>query len=294
MPMNQLKQQNNTYNINNGMQLDANKIAMNPFLAKRPKSLSQMKRERNLMPPPPPLPVATSIDTRFNSLKTNNARKTPQFYSLRLNKCRRHQSMANSAYASGGNGGIGTAAQQKLLVINNTGLPIQSYLPASKFNQTDLGATTLEKLRYNQQQQPLYENLVNSTMEQNVDVMQTTFDEYHRDVNDANSIYRSDSGISNSSYELTPVPAPRNNPRNCQSAPVYMNLPKYASLCGGGTSKYGVLSNKSVGYATTAFNYEVCFAFLLIFFSSSSRHHQIHFPFSHHKHTSTTFCFVNY
>lgn len=263
----------------NSMTLNSNttQMPLNPFLAKRPKSLSQMKRERNLMPAPPPLPITThrrstinetNIDdknTKFNSLKMINARKTPQFYSLRLNKCKRHQSLANATTYGG--------MQQKLLVINtNATLPHlrkqqQQHHHSNKLIHTETG--TLEKInRFSQQQQPLYENLVNSTLEQNDNVISnvmTTFDEYSRDLNDANSIYRSDSGISNSSYELTPVPAPRNNPRNCQSVPVYMNLPKYASICGT-NSKYrndcaAVLANKNLGYATTAFNYEVCLAF---------------------------------
>lgn len=252
----------------------------NPFLAKRPKSLNQPVK-RNLArptpppPPPPPLPPqpssssssshtvsfsslsmprtksiamhCTTGDKKFNSLKSSSVRKAPQFYSLRLNKCRRHQALTNPTYNT----------QQKLLVINNASLP---YLQSSKIlhhsDSEPESTSVFRKLTFNQQ--PLYENLVNASLEQGGT---TVLDEFYCEGNDANSIYRSDSGISNSSYELTPVPAPRNNPRNCQSAPVYMNLPKYASVCGT-NSKYRnensiVTPNSKLGFATTAFNYEV-------------------------------------
>lgn len=255
---------------------------VNPFLAKRPKSLNQLKRNtaRPIPPPPPPPPSSSSSvafsslsmprtksiamhcttdDKKFNSLKSSDARKAPQFYSLRLNKCRRHQALTNPAY---------NTTQQKLLVINNSTLP---YLRSTKSHHSadsDQESTSmLRKIKFSQQ--PLYENLVNASLEQGQNILPTTtvLDEFYCEANDANSIYRSDSGISNSSYELTPVPAPRNNPRNCQSAPVYMNLPKYAAICGP-NSKYrtenGIITpNSKMGFATTAFNYEVC-AFLTL------------------------------
>lgn len=250
--------------------------AMNPFLAKRPKSLNHVINKRhNLMrptpPPPPPPPPSVSYsmprtksiamhytmatDKKFNSLKSMSARKAPQFYSLRLNKCRRHQALTNPNYNT----------QQKLLVINNASVP---YLQSTKSHHSDSepdATSMLRTMKFNQQ--PLYENLVNASLEHGDAILAPTtiLDEFYCDANDANSIYRSDSGISNSSYELTPVPAPRNNPRNCQSAPVYMNLPKYASICGT-NSKYRtensiVTPNSKLGFATTAFNYEVCVLF---------------------------------
>lgn len=269
--------------------------AMNPFLAKRPKSLNHVINKRNLTrpipPPPPPPPSSASsqavsfstlsmprtksiamhcstADKKFNSLKSMSARKAPQFYSLRLNKCRRHQALTNPNYNT----------QQKLLVINNASLP---YLQSMKSHHSDSEqdtASMLRRIKFNQQ--PLYENLVNASLEHGDAILAptTVLDEYYCDANDANSIYRSDSGISNSSYELTPVPAPRNNPRNCQSAPVYMNLPKYAAVCGT-NSKYRtentiVTPNSKLGFATTAFNYEVCvcfFCFLLTLFSNAGQ-----------------------
>lgn len=265
--------------LNDSLKSTASAMMPNPFLAKRPKSLNHCRRDRPLIvrpapsspppPPPPALPASAphpyntltlpysrsmamhcTMDKKFNSLKTSTARKKPEFYSLRVSKCRRHHSLANPTYDM----------QQKLLVINNTLLPY-----AKRFNQAtatanhsdseheqhkhhhQLQSPAIRHSRFNCQ--PLYENLVNSV--HNVDPnVASAYDEYYCDANDANSMYRSDSGISNSSFELTPIPAPRNNPRNCQSAPVYVNLPKYVAN--------SALLNKKHGAITTAFNYEVC------------------------------------
>lgn len=276
--------------LNDSLKSTASTMAPNPFLAKRTKSLNQ-RRDRPLVvrpapssppPPPPPLPASLPVsaphpytaltmpysrsvtmhcpmDKKFNSLKTSTTRKKPEFYSLRVSKCRRHHSPANPTYD----------VQQKLLVINNALLP---YATSKRFNQTETNYSDLEQDHQNRQQQspairnmrfnrqPLYENLVNSSLEhRGGDTgdpnLATSLDEYYCDITDANSIYRSDSGISNSSFELTPIPAPRNNPRNCQSAPVYVNLPKYVAN--------NALFNKKHGTITTAFNYEVCSNFSL-------------------------------
>lgn len=284
--------------IENGSSIKSTAIttaAQNPFLAKRSKPLNHLRYDRHFRPPPPPppsqqtqeiltalsIPNARSLamhctmDKKFNSLKSISARKTPQFYSLRLNKCKRHQSLANPTYD----------IQQKLLVINNTTLPYsskqlnqknastiqgQAHHSDSEHEPHSLSPAIRKPIRFNQQQQPLYENLLNSALEHNKNgsiAISTNFDEFYCDANDANSIYRSDSGISNSSYELTPRPAPRNNPRNCQSAPVYVNLPKYTTFHSG--NRINSTSNKKIGCvstATTAFNYEVCFHFLFSVF----------------------------
>lgn len=306
-------------------------LQMNPFLAKRPKSVNhtvkrsltrptQLKPASPPPPPPPPslhqlqqlqqqqhhqqfstlsMPRSGQIDTtiaaksiamhcamadkKFNSLKAMHARKTPQFYSLRLNKCRRHQAHTNPNIcgAAAAAAAAATAVQQKLLVINNSSMNpyLQTKLHHSDSEQDTGGggggssaSTSMLRKKFNHQhQQPLYENLVNASLEhaENGGILAAPHtvnaEEFFSDANDANSIYRSDSGISNSSYELTPVPAPRNNPRNCQSAPVYMNLPKYASVCGtnskyridNGGSSIIVTPNTKIGFAT-AFNYEVC------------------------------------
>lgn len=269
--------------LNNSIKHTAPTMVPNPFLAKRPKSLNQ-RRERPLIvrpapsspPPPPPLlpaslPVSTlhpytaltmpysrsgtmhrPMDKKFNSLKTSGTRKKPEFFSLRVSKCRRHHSPANPTYD----------VQQKLLVINNAMLS-----SSKRFNQIETNYSDSEHDHQNQQQkspairntrfnqQPLYENLVNASLEHRGGDTgnprhSISLDEYYCDITDANSMYRSDSGISNSSFELTPIPAPRNNPRNCQSAPVYVNLPKYVFN--------NAVFNKKHGTFTTAFNYEVC------------------------------------
>lgn len=224
-------------------------LPFNPFLVKNIKS----DRKSNV------------VEKKFNSLKSIGIKKSPQFYSMRVNKCRRHHSFANDP-------------QQLLIVNNNHSMP---YLPQnSKLKNFD---------------QPLYENLTDSiqiheSSMRNDSSFASIGDEYNCKP-ERNSIYRSDSGISNSSYEcITPVPAPRTNQRKCQSAPVYMNLPnssshhKHKHGRSSGTSKgksncYGSGSgshhqtkhnnkcknNMSNGGALS--NYEVCQLFLHVSFT---------------------------
>lgn len=170
--------------------------AFNPFLAKTLNGGSKNKSERKL----------NVVEKKFNSLKSIGVKKSPQFYSMRVNKCKRH--------ASGGSDHL--IMQQQ-----------QSSSAAHSMPYITQKLKTLE-------QQPLYENLTDSIqIHESTLHDETTFesglDEFNNmEVNndERHSIYRSDSGISNSSYEcITPVPAPRTNPRKCQSAPVYMNLP---------------------------------------------------------------------
>lgn len=194
-----------------------NTFVCNPFLAKShlPSVASSNSRnpfEKNERKP-------NAMEKKFNSLKAIGTRKTPQFYSMRLNKCKRHQSLPKEP--------------QKLLLINSkhkTGPP--------------LGKS---------QQQPLFEHLTDSIQIHELDELQGE--------RERSSIYRSDSGISNSSYEcVTPVPAPRTNPRSCQSAPVYMNLPSsttYASANGGsyqGKRRYHISSKYLGGKCSNGIN----------------------------------------
>lgn len=211
-------------------------VAFNPFLAK-PNNTNNIgknssnghhtsERKQNVM------------EKKFNSLKSIGVKKSPKFNSMRVNKCKRHP----SSFASND--------PQQLLIINNThSMPyISQQQQQQQFKQNS------NKL-INQFDQPLYENLTDSiqihesTMHMDgssfaLSSSMHTDDEYinhhHHCEPESNSIYRSDSGISNSSYEcITPVPAPRTNSnqsRKCQSAPVYMNLPNSK---GGGHHQYG-------------------------------------------------------
>lgn len=183
-------------------------IACNPFLAKSSNVDAANYNQKPLYAP----------EKKFNSLKTTNAKKAPQFYSMRLNKCKRHQSFSNEP--------------QKLVLINNAtanGLP---YMGDTQNNQHIQQGHHRQSHDANgrRNEQPLYENLTDSiqileTSAPNEIAFAAVIDDFNLD-NERNSIYRSDSGISNSSYEcITPVPAPRTNPRKCRSVPVYMNLP---------------------------------------------------------------------
>lgn len=256
-------------------------IACNPFLVKC-SNTNSLNCDRN---PPGPM------EKKFNSLKSTGVKKTPQFYSMRLNKCKRHQSFSNEP--------------QKLLLINNTYTRSTPYMSENQMPQSTL--QHMQKRHHQQHKQhgtiaklkncnqPLYENLTDSiqiheTSAPNESSFASVLDEFNFET-ERNSIYRSDSGISNSSYEcITPVPAPRTNPRKCRSAPVYMNLPNHcggsARFSTGGSGKYSskgkggcrivkpnmkcknsnnatanatnLSQNSQIADASALFNYEVC------------------------------------
>lgn len=249
-------------------------MACNPFLAK-----CSNTNPLNCDQKPGPM------DKKFNSLKSTGVKKTPQFYSMRLNKCKRHQSFSKEP--------------QKLLLINGTNGSTMPYMPDGHPAQSS--SHHMQKRHHKQQHgtiaqlknctQPLYENLTDSiqiheSFAPNESSFASVLDDFNFET-ERNSIYRSDSGISNSSYEcITPVPAPRTNPRKCRSAPVYMNLPnQYGSgrFSTGGSGKYSskgkggcrfmkpnkcknntnanatnLSQNTQIADASALFNYEVC------------------------------------
>lgn len=164
------------------------------------------------------------MDKKFNSLKSSGVKKSPQFYSMRINKCKRHNSFVDT---------------NKILNENNT-------FPAS----------TTPKCY----DQPLYENLTDSIqIHESTMNNETSYIDCNNCEPERNSIYRSDSGISNSSYEcITPVPAPRTVQRKCQSAPVYMNLPNPSPLAKTGQQQTHHSKCKTNLLNTASFfNYEV-------------------------------------
>lgn len=202
--------------------------ACNPFLAKC-SNTNALNCDRR----------PSTMEKKFNSLKSIGVKKPPQFYSMRLNKCKRHQSFSNEP--------------QRLLLINSANTNTMSYMADG--HQPQSTSQHVQKREHKQHgtiamlqncNQPLYENLTDSiqileTSAPNESSFASVLDDFNF-VTERNSMYRSDSGISNSSYEcVTPVPAPRTNPRKCRSAPVYMNLPnQYGSgrFSVGGSGKY--------------------------------------------------------
>ncbi|XP_059622577.1 uncharacterized protein LOC132265812 [Phlebotomus argentipes] len=162
--------------------------SLNPFLVKRDDCQGHVEQQRR-------------AEKKFGSLKSLGIRKSPQFYSMRVNKaCKRHNSFGGDT----------------------------SKIPPAYNN--------VHREKY--EQQPLYENLTDSIQihesplqnESSFASVLMNDDYVVKCEGERNSIYRSDSGISNSSYEcITPVPAPRTGQRTCQSAPIYMNLPSMSS-----------------------------------------------------------------
>lgn len=199
-----------------------NPMACNPFLAKGQPTAAQVANTLKTDRKP------SAMEKKFNSLKSIGIRKSPQFYSMRLNKCKRHQSF--------------TTEPQKILLINGSAANSMPYISQSQ-------PSSHVKLKgYNQ---PLYENLTDSiqihesSLQNESSFASVLLDEFNCEP-ERNSIYRSDSGISNSSYEcITPVPAPRTNPRKCQSAPVYMNLPNSSNAAGSTGVGYHAMSRCS-------------------------------------------------
>lgn len=168
------------------------------------------------------------IDKKFNSLKSSGVKKSPQFYSMRINKCKRHHSLVDP---------------NKILIENGT--KTFPFITASNTKFYD---------------QPLYENLTDSIQIHESSLNnETSYIDYNNCEPERNSIYRSDSGISNSSYEcITPVPAPRTQQRKCQSAPVYMNLPNPSPLVKNGQQQNHHSKCKTNLLNTASFfNYEV-------------------------------------
>lgn len=202
--------------------------ALNPFLAGGCSSKSDRKTN----------------EKKFNSLKSIGVKKAPQFYSMRANKCKRHHSLV------GVNGsGNGDPQQLQILIESSASTHSMPYIS--------------QKLR--PLEQPLYENLTDSIQihESSLQSDRIAYDEanngeFQCDPDERNSIYRSDSGISNSSYEcITPVPAPRTHPRKNHSAPVYMNLPNSSSK-----SQHKKHTKCDTATGRAFYNYEVSVLFI--------------------------------
>lgn len=188
-------------------------VAYNPFLAKNSKA------ERKAI---------SAMEKKFNSLKSIGIKKSPQFYSMRVNKCKRH----HNGNGQGGQHVFGSEPHQMLLANSTGGAQTNTTNSMPYISSTSSSSQSTSNGGKHFDTQPLYENLTDSiqiheSSLHNESSFTSVLDEFNCEP-ERNSIYRSDSGISNSSYEcITPVPAPRTNQRKCQSAPVYMNLPNH-------------------------------------------------------------------
>lgn len=187
-------------------------------------------------------------DKKFNTLtKSLAARRSPQFYSMR--KCKRHHSYNGPNLNSSGSTAI-SASQNKL----NSSLidyeqPLYENLTDSiQIHEATLpnnDATTdpnLALIRFNNNSNyhdsdtTSSGNNTNSNINNNNSSSNKDQLSYISSNKERMSIHRSDSGISNSSYEYLPQPAPRVN-SSCgkskrnggagshSNVPVYMNLP---------------------------------------------------------------------
>lgn len=177
-------------------------------------------------------------DPRFNSLKSGP-----------LSGCRRAgNDVFHSMRSSGGGGGSVIKCKRHHSFVAPPQTSGTSYTVPTSTELMDEGDDC------NRSQQPLYENLTDSIQiheasplpmgcvadRGDIGLPLADADVLELELQQRHSLYRSDSGISNSSYEcVTPVPAPRRNPRKCQSVPVYMNLPSRGRGAAGGVAAGG-------------------------------------------------------
>lgn len=202
-----------------GLIIRRNTLKLNPFLVKCSAPMVNFGSKSN------------DTGQKFNTLKTVSVKRMPQFYSMRLNKCKRHQLPANepNKFIIINNGNSNSNVHSKN--INGSENINRSINPNNITNndhtQTDgkvngMPYMTEYHVHLENCDNPLYENLTDSIQihESFLQNDELTFNVERK------SIHRSDSGISNSSYEcVTPVPAPRTSPKRCFTVPVYMNLP---------------------------------------------------------------------
>jgi hypothetical protein len=168
-------------------------------------------------------------DVKFNSLKSLITKKSPHFYSIKANKCKRHHSFIDPQHT----------------IYDNS----REFNSINLLQQNDLKAKNYE--------QPMYENLTDSIQirespQQTESSFALVLAEFGNngqpeDIFYERTIHRSDSGISNSSYDcITPTPAPRVSSSSSGShiikTPVYMNLP-FLSSSSSSNAFYGIRTN---------------------------------------------------
>lgn len=194
-----------------------------------------------------------SSDKKFNTLtKSLAVRRSPQFYSMR--KCKRHHSYNGPMLNNSGSTAI-SASQNKLnsslidyeqplyenltdsIQIHEATLPnndatTDPNLALIRFNNNSNSNTYHDSDTNSSGNNTNSNNNNNNNSSSNKDQLS-----YISSNKERMSIHRSDSGISNSSYEYLPQPAPRVNTSGGKSknrnggaashsnVPVYMNLP---------------------------------------------------------------------
>jgi hypothetical protein len=194
--------------------------------------------------------LSSGGDVKFNSLKSLITKKSPHFYSIKANKCKRHHSFIDPQHAL--------------------------YNQSRDFNSIHLLPNDLQPPSY---EQPMYENLTDSIQirESPPPHTESSFAAVLADMGQIDggrpdgmfyerTIHRSDSGISNSSYEcITPTPAPRVNGSVSKGrvikTPVYMNLP-FLRSSSSASAFYGLgkfsSSKSSKFHSANTSEHEVC------------------------------------
>lgn len=157
----------------------------------------------------------TGPDKKFNTLtKALSVHKSPQFYSMR--KCKRHHSYTGPDLCTSQNKLAGSLLDYEQPLYENLTDSIQ----IREESLTGIDAS-VSLIKFSNPDSDTNSSGNNNSGKRNA---------VHATTNERMSIHRSDSGISNSSYEYLPQATPRINShsrtkRHHLTAPVYINVP---------------------------------------------------------------------